>query len=534
MKRTFIPLLLILIIAGQTAAQYETDTIRNFMRVNTDFCTGGQPRLEHLEKLKAEGVKAIINLRTPGEHRAAEEEAKAKEVGLRYFNIPVVYTAPKEEQVTEFLKITDDAANRPAFIHCTAAIRVGAFWMIRRVMRDGLSIQEAEAEAKKVGLVNAPHLVEFALDYIAKHGKAKTSQGSPAQGSTSQNAQATPVLEGLDPVMLVKGKEAQGEMNISVTRGQFQYLFANAENRSAFEKAPDRYEIQLGGACARMGSPVTGNPDLYTVYKERIYIFGSAECKKAFEAAPEKYLETEEAKITPSPEAIKKGRALVEKAVQAMGGASKLDWVTNYQESRMAVRRSPQGDQQIKYSLTVVFPGQSRQETIAPGWQQAIVITPTESFGFNPSVSRPARTLPDMMRAEYEKQLMYNPLIILKNRNESSFKAVAVGAGKVGEIEVEQLEVEMNNFRVRLAIYPKTGRIMSLSYRGRGPGGVVGQVERIYSEFNNVDGLTLPFKISGAFNGQADERQSSTVESIIVNGKVAPAVFEKPQTTGAQ
>src|ERR687893_250137 len=87
-------------------AQGDTSSIRNFLRVNDQFCTGGQPRLEHLEKLKAEGVKAIINLRQPGEHRAAEEEAKAKELGLRYFNIPFAFGNPNEEQVTAFLKIT--------------------------------------------------------------------------------------------------------------------------------------------------------------------------------------------------------------------------------------------------------------------------------------------------------------------------------------------------------------------------------------------------------------------------------------------
>ena len=115
----------------------DTTEIRNFLRVNKDFCTGGQPKLEHLEKLKADGVKSIINLRQPSEHRAADEEAKAKELGLKYFNIPVAYGNPNEEQVTQFLKITDDPENRPIFIHCTAAIRVGAFWMIRRVLRDG-------------------------------------------------------------------------------------------------------------------------------------------------------------------------------------------------------------------------------------------------------------------------------------------------------------------------------------------------------------------------------------------------------------
>ena len=167
MIKFVLPLLLLLTLGVQEPAQ----PIRNFVRVNEDFCTGGQPRPEHLEKLKVDGVKAIINLRQASEHRAAEEEAKAKELGLRYFNIPVAYADPKEEQVTEFLRITDDPDNRPVFIHCTAAIRVGAFWMIRRVLRDGWTVEAAEEEAKKIGLRDSPHLNEFARKYIEKYGK---------------------------------------------------------------------------------------------------------------------------------------------------------------------------------------------------------------------------------------------------------------------------------------------------------------------------------------------------------------------------
>ena len=167
MLKFVIPILFAITVSAQEPVQ----PIRNFLRVNEEFCTGGQPRPEHLQKLKDDGGQAIINLRPAGEHRAAEEEAKAKELGLRYFNIPVVFTDPKEEQVTEFLKITDDPKNRPAFIHCAAAIRVGAFWMIRRVLRDGWTIEAAEEEAKKIGLRESPHLNEFARDYIEKHRK---------------------------------------------------------------------------------------------------------------------------------------------------------------------------------------------------------------------------------------------------------------------------------------------------------------------------------------------------------------------------
>ena len=157
-------------LAAQPApAQQPSDSgsIRNFLRINPEFCTGGQPRLEHFKILKAEGVKAVLNLRTPGEHRADEEMAAVKEAGLAYFSVPVIYTAPTADAADAFLRITDDPANRPIFIHCTAGIRVGAFWLIRRVLRDDWTWDAALAEARKVGLLEAPHLEEFAKTYLA-------------------------------------------------------------------------------------------------------------------------------------------------------------------------------------------------------------------------------------------------------------------------------------------------------------------------------------------------------------------------------
>ena len=61
----------------QTPAASQTPDlppIRNFLKVSPEFCTGGQPRPEHFAALKADGVKAVLNLRQPGEHRADEEQ----------------------------------------------------------------------------------------------------------------------------------------------------------------------------------------------------------------------------------------------------------------------------------------------------------------------------------------------------------------------------------------------------------------------------------------------------------------------------
>ena len=149
--------------------------IKNFLRINDKICTGGQPSLDDLARLKADGVKAIINLRLASEINMEEEAATAKELGLRYFHIPFDSANPKPEAVGEFLKVMADPANRPVFIHCTTANRVGAFWMIYRVLKDGWKLEEAEEEAKKVGL-RTPATRDFALEYIRTHEKKPDKQ----------------------------------------------------------------------------------------------------------------------------------------------------------------------------------------------------------------------------------------------------------------------------------------------------------------------------------------------------------------------
>jgi uncharacterized protein (TIGR01244 family) len=173
MKRFAMVAALGCVCAVSVMAQQNGQGIKNFLRINTEICTGGQPTLAQLAELKAQGVTTIINLRTAGEagFDASAEEAEAKKHGLKYFNVPVSNQAgPKDEQAHEFLKLTDDAKNRPVFIHCASANRVGAFFMIRRVLRDGMTFDAAKAEADKIGL-RSQALVDFAKQYIERHQK---------------------------------------------------------------------------------------------------------------------------------------------------------------------------------------------------------------------------------------------------------------------------------------------------------------------------------------------------------------------------
>ncbi len=150
------------------ATGYSQESIRNYLRVNEEFCTAGQPTIEELTDVRDDGNVAVLNLRRPQEHDADEEQAAVEALGMKYFNIPVDGGNLADAQAAEFLALTDDPENRPMFIHCASANRVGAFWMIRRVLRDGWALGDAEAEAAEIGLRNEA-LRAFARDYIERN-----------------------------------------------------------------------------------------------------------------------------------------------------------------------------------------------------------------------------------------------------------------------------------------------------------------------------------------------------------------------------
>jgi protein tyrosine phosphatase (PTP) superfamily phosphohydrolase (DUF442 family) len=160
-----------LCLAGAILAQPAGEPIDRFLRVDDRVCTGGQPTAAQLAELKRDGVRTIISLREPSEYDARAEAEAAKELELAFVGIPVQTTDPKDDEVMVFLRVTSKPEIFPAFIHCGSGNRVGAFWLIRRVLVDGWTVEKAEEEARRIGL-RSPNLVEFATSYIQRHPRA--------------------------------------------------------------------------------------------------------------------------------------------------------------------------------------------------------------------------------------------------------------------------------------------------------------------------------------------------------------------------
>ena len=114
------------------------------MCLDERFTTGGQPTDQAYVKAAASGFHSVLSLRSGNEGvDLFRERAVVEKSNMRYFNIAVVSTAPRPEQVDEFIRLVKEPSNHPMLINCASANRVGAFMMIYRVLEQGWSEDKA-------------------------------------------------------------------------------------------------------------------------------------------------------------------------------------------------------------------------------------------------------------------------------------------------------------------------------------------------------------------------------------------------------
>jgi protein tyrosine phosphatase (PTP) superfamily phosphohydrolase (DUF442 family) len=126
-----------------------------------------------VSELWRRGFKTLIDV-APG-RGAGAVDAAAKTVGMKYLAMPIAGANGQFDsaRVDAALKAIDDRANQPVFLHAADGRSTAMLWMIKRVLTDGWSVEQAGAEATTIGLVNddpaVPASWKFAHDYIAAH-----------------------------------------------------------------------------------------------------------------------------------------------------------------------------------------------------------------------------------------------------------------------------------------------------------------------------------------------------------------------------
>ncbi len=133
-------------------AAAEDEPVRNARYPAEGILFGGQPSEAEMTQLIDKGYKTVIDLRMPSEDRGFDQAALLSSLGVAYQPLPVNGTALEVPRTYErFFELLVDA-ERPVLVHCASGNRVGALWYAWLAGHEGVSRDEALAEARKQGL----------------------------------------------------------------------------------------------------------------------------------------------------------------------------------------------------------------------------------------------------------------------------------------------------------------------------------------------------------------------------------------------
>ena len=142
--------------------------VRNVTRLG-NLWFAGQPDLAGLEAARENGVAVVINMREPGE-MGWDEASAVEALGMHYFSVPVSPSRPVSPQAFERIEeILAANPDRQILLHCGSSGRVGAWLATQLVKREGMSVDQALAVARRAGLNQEP-FIQRVRDYLAGSG----------------------------------------------------------------------------------------------------------------------------------------------------------------------------------------------------------------------------------------------------------------------------------------------------------------------------------------------------------------------------
>ena len=148
-------------------------TTRNVHQVGNLFLAG-QPSEADFKILKQRKITRVITLRADSEIEW-DEAAVAKAAGISYLKIPIAGLAAMNDDtfdaVRKQLKLGEKAGT---LLHCASANRVGAVWLVYRVLDQGVELEKAVKQAKEVGM-RVPIFETKARAYIKKNQNSQRS-----------------------------------------------------------------------------------------------------------------------------------------------------------------------------------------------------------------------------------------------------------------------------------------------------------------------------------------------------------------------
>ena len=147
------------------AAGIEKLGIKNLANPVPGIFSAGQPSENQFQQLFQQGYRHLVCLREKSERGTGWEEARAKELGVRFTRIEISgndsLTKANAIEVAAAITIAGDA---PTLVYCGGSNRVGAMLAMRACLLEGKSVDEAIKLGQDAGMKTMESAVRAALE----------------------------------------------------------------------------------------------------------------------------------------------------------------------------------------------------------------------------------------------------------------------------------------------------------------------------------------------------------------------------------
>ncbi len=233
-----------------------------------------------------------------------------------------------------------------------------------------------------------------------------------------------------------------------------------------------------------------------------------------------------EVELTITDETLAEGKQLLMQAAEAHGGVEAFKAINSTSTKGTFTIVTPQGEFPISFEGTMVFPGQSKSVLSVMGQQMIDITDGDHGWKSNQTGGLDEKT-PEDIEAE-AKENARDILFIFRDCTDDGYRAVSAGSGLVGDVPVDfviVLDAEDGNV-CRLALNTETHVLVSKSYWGQTMLGE-GNVEEIYADLTEMNGVLLPMARTNTLNGQPLGAASYT--EYVINGEIPEGTFAKPE-----
>jgi tyrosine-protein phosphatase SIW14 len=118
--KVFVGFILFSFFAGFSQAQ-QLKGVPEFRQVTVGIYRGGRPKVQDMAILqRQQQIKTIISLENSDHAEIIRREREATEkLGMKFINVPLdVYETPADKDMAVLLRLLDDEALQPVFVHC--------------------------------------------------------------------------------------------------------------------------------------------------------------------------------------------------------------------------------------------------------------------------------------------------------------------------------------------------------------------------------------------------------------------------------